>query len=338
MTGHTADGFVNFISSNVEQMNIIQIKHPSHALKTTIFEQLIGYFKSDHDLEIICSSISQMFIEGLIIRDLSLAILSHPVITEDLHVSHHIHLTNVFGKIADFSAEHETIGNLIQTAYDNFAQGLKIHDDLERIYINEMDFSCADVLADRFIEKLLCDVKKQDRQQHIYRRLFGTNTIEGSVNIVPHLIQTVNKRYYVKGRAGTGKSVFMNKVADACINKGFDIELYHCSFDPSSIDMVIVRDLDFCMFDSTDPHEFTPEHEHDVVIDLYEETVTPGTDERFSEDIKRVTQAYKAWMKKGVTSMKEAGIILNDIEKKYMGEIVDKHIETSVKDILKRLA
>src|SRR5699024_12618825 len=79
-----------------------------------------------------------------------------------------------------------------------------------------------------------------------------SNTSDGAVNIVPSLIHPLKNRYYLKGRAGTGKSHFMKKVMQACQRHGFDIELYHCSFDPNSVDMVLVRDLDFCIFDSTD--------------------------------------------------------------------------------------
>lgn len=338
VTGHTADGFVNYVTTNVENLNVIQLNHPSYSVTTKVLEQLISHYEADYDIEIICSDMSEMYIDGIIIRDLSFAVITQSIIMDELEVTAYIHLEDIVGKAIDFSNQHEKIDQQFKHAYDYFAKGLKIHDDLEKIYINEMDFSQADDLAEKFIDQLLHDIDQKNHQPHIYRRLFGTNTIEGSVNNVPHLIQTVNKRYYVKGRAGTGKSVFMNKVADACLEKGFDIELYHCSFDPSSIDMVLVRQLDFCIFDSTDPHEFSPESDHDEVIDLYEETVTPGTDEKFAKDIKRVSQSYKSYMKKGVSKIKEAGRIVKDIERKYLASIAEQDIKKVVKHILNKTA
>src|SRR5699024_7361779 len=99
----------------------------------------------------------------------------------------------------------------------------------------------------------------RSRQPIVHERLFGTNTPDGKVNHVSALIAPFQNVYYVKGRAGTGKSVFMKEILNACKSYGYDIEMYRCSFDPSSVDMIIVRDLDFCVFDSTPPHEFFPD-------------------------------------------------------------------------------
>src|SRR5699024_12301126 len=92
------------------------------------------------------------------------------------------------------------------------------------------------------------------------------------------------------------------------------IELYHCSFNPDIIDMVIIYDLNVSIFDSTDTHEFFPKYEEDEIIDMYEETVTPGTDETYQKEIKRITEQYKSYMKKGMTHVREAGRLLDQVE------------------------
>src|SRR5699024_20254 len=104
------------------------------------------------------------------------------------------------------------------------------------------------------------------------------------------------KNYYLKGGVVTGKSTIMKRIVVACMHYGLDLELYHCSFDPDSIDMVIIHDLNVSIFDSTDPHEFFPKYEEDEIIDMYEETVTPGTDETYQKEIKRITEQYKSYM------------------------------------------
>src|SRR5699024_11816101 len=112
------------------------------------------------------------------------------------------------------------------------------------------------------------------------------------------LIAPFRNVYYVKGRAGTGKSVFMKKILNACKSYGYDIEMYRCSFDPSSVDMIIVRDLDFCVVDSTPPHEFFPDSGQGVVIDFYELTVTQCTDEKYQKVIAYWKEQYQSEMKK----------------------------------------
>src|SRR5699024_6795894 len=120
---------------------------------------------------------------------------------------------------------------LTEESYEQFAQGLKIHDELESIYVNEMNFERADEIANEFINDLFTDINKKENTSTIYKRLFGTNTPEGAVNIVPELLSSINHAYFIKGRAGTGKSTFMKKVLAVCKDLGFDIEFYHCRFE-----------------------------------------------------------------------------------------------------------
>src|SRR5699024_554917 len=168
-----------------------------------------------------------------------------------------------------------------------------------------MNFDEADEVAVKWMQRYLPTRKKQEQQGSVVKRLFGTNTPEGSLNVVPSIIDSFPVVHHVKGRAGTGKSFFMNTVADACIQLGYDIEQYMCSFDPESTDMIIVPELNICLFDSTNPHEFTPKGD-DVVIDLYEETVEPGIDERYKDSIKDTTTKYKSYMRRGNEYLKQA--------------------------------
>src|SRR5699024_8186972 len=84
---------------------------------------------------------------------------------------------------------------------------------------------------------IVISVRRQVATSNACPRAISTNTRDGAGNFVSHLIAPLTYRYYLTGRAGTGKSVFMKKVAEACMNHGLDIELYHCSFDPNSVDM-----------------------------------------------------------------------------------------------------
>jgi len=251
-------------------------------MNTAILQRIIETNKENTTLEIVKSPISNSYLENVILRDKQLAIMG-PRVTADIQVE-------------------------FKPAYDYFAKGLKVHDELEKVFIQEMDFEKADHVAEKLIQKLLANISKKNRDPHIFRRFFGTNTMDGVVNEVPHIISTLDHVYHVKGRAGTGKSTFMKKIANACINHGLDIELYQCSFDPNSIDMVLVPALNICLFDSTDPHAFDPvDLKREEIIDLYEIAVAPGTDEKYQDEIAELTREYKQFMKKGIQVLKQEG-------------------------------
>lgn len=291
VSGNTAEGYIDSLATNLHGIEeVIQLDDPSYRVNTAILKQLIEQNKHDTKVEVLKSPISEQYLEGVIFRDKQLAILGN--------------------RECPFTNQ----------AYDLFKKGLHIHDELEQVFIKEMDFEKADDLAKKYIDELLPNQENDSRDPYIYRRLFGTNTMDGIVNEVPNLTSELDMIYHIKGRAGTGKSTFMKRIVNACLERGLDLELYHCSFDPNSIDMVLVPELSFCLFDSTDPHAFEPlDNNKEKVIDLYEETVTPGTDERYAEEIDNLTKQYKSYMKKGIAALQMEGaeIVTQDMKRPF---------------------
>ncbi|RDW16996.1 hypothetical protein CWR48_15440 [Oceanobacillus arenosus] len=335
VTGNTAEGFKNYLQTNMEHLTqVFILKHDSNTLKTAVIKKLIDTYSSDHDIEILKSPLGGEYLDGMIIREKSIGIIIDNIVTSTLANAIEINLHAAFVNSPSIDDTKEKFHTLTKDAHDHFRTGLKIHDDLEAIYIKEMNFNLGDQLTEELIEKLMQNQPIQNRQAHTYHRLFGTNTADGVVNEVPHLTSNIKNVTYIKGRAGTGKSTLMKKIANACQQKGFDVELYHCSFDPNSLDMVLVRELDFCIFDSTDPHEFFPSREGETILDLYKETVTPGTDERFATEIHEVNQHYKSFMKKGIDKLKEAGEYLDVLESQW--SFTEKDIEEAVEAILEK--
>ena len=336
VSGNTAEGHVNFLSANLAGINkIIVLQHPSNRLKTNILKKSAAPFEERQQIEMISSTQSGAYIEGIIVREKSLAILDEQIVEEDLEAAEYIDLEKLLPheiNHAEVERKENEINELYEAAYAHFKKGLEIHDDLEKVYIDEMNFDKADRAAERFIESLFANVEKKDKESVIYERLFGTNTSDGVVNLVEHLIEPLKYRVFIKGRAGTGKSVFMGKVLEACKEHGLDVELYRCSFDPSSVDMLIIRDLDYCLFDSTDPHEFFPSRKEDKVIDLYEKAVTPGTDEKFASEISSLTKLYKSEMKAGVEKLKETKAIDSDKE-----SVFEEPSEEEIENILQKI-
>ena len=84
----------------------------------------------------------------------------------------------------------------------------------------------------------------------------GGNTAEGFCShfgdILPAPMQ--RRMFYLKGGPGVGKSTFMLRTAQAMAEDGLDVEYFHCSSDPSSLDAIHVPAKGFAMMDGTAPH------------------------------------------------------------------------------------
>lgn len=327
VSGHTAEGYVNYLSQNLQGIDhVIILQHENGSALTPVFQQVAEKFEKQGEIvEIISGLMHADTLVGVIVRGESTAILASSIVLDPMPTATILDVNkHSTGPVHSFNSTQED--EILETVYSYFQKGLQHHDNLEKIYVKEMDFAKADELAADFIQKLLKDAKKKQRTPVVFERLFGTNTPDGKINHVASLIAPIQNVYYVKGRAGTGKSVFMKKVLQACIDDGFDIEMYRCSFDPSSVDMIIVRELDFCIFDSTPPHEFSPETKQGEIIDLYELTVRPGTDERYQNDIRQWTKKYQAEMKKGMQELKTLKHVYSESNMNLMIEPVLEEI------------
>lgn len=216
---------------------------------------------------------------------------------------------------------NEAIAIKFKSAYDTFAAALRAHDEIEDIYISNMDFSEANKLTTELIAQFF-DEEILDKKSTIKHRFLGAATPNGAVDYIQNLTEDIEKRYFVKGRAGSGKSTMLKKLVAAGEEKGFDLEVYHCGFDPNSLDMVIFREKGIAIFDSTAPHEYFPDRDSDEIIDMYERCITVGTDEKYATEIARTTKAYKDKMKEAISYLAEAKE-LRDKQEPYYLEAMD---------------
>ena len=88
----------------------------------------------------------------------------------------------------------------------------------------------------------------------------GANTPHGFFSYYDNIIPfaNTNKKIYIKGGSGTGKSTLMKKTAGIFGKRGCHTEYFHCSNDAESIDGVNITDLGIAVVDGTAPHPADP--------------------------------------------------------------------------------
>lgn len=88
----------------------------------------------------------------------------------------------------------------------------------------------------------------------------GANTEKGFVSDYSKILKDLKKIYILKGGPGTGKSRLLSDLAVSAVAKGYHVKVYLCSFDPSSLDGVIIKENGVGMFDGTSPHCIDPRY------------------------------------------------------------------------------
>lgn len=327
--GNTAKGFHNLFDSNLKGLErVFVLSGKSKAEKSHIIGKLADEWTGKgYPIELIHSADHSPDLDGLIIRNLRIGIVDGDApreVNKEYMGSHWetIDLETVSrtskleGKLAEITKLKEKMEAARNGAYASYAEALKVHDEWEKIYIGKMNFQKADQVAQKLIKRLFLYGDKE-QESDIKRRFLGAATPSGPVDFVNKITEGLRKRYFLKGRAGTGKSTLLKKIVTEAEQRGLDIEIYHCGFDPGSLDMVIVRELGWAVFDSTNPHEYFPDRAGDEIIDMYELTVTHGTDEMFAAEIAEIEARYREKMKEGTAFLAEAKRFQDQLEEIY---------------------
>ncbi|WP_338450319.1 PRK06851 family protein [Niallia oryzisoli] len=328
--GNTARGFYSLFDSNLEGLERVYIlKGGPGTGKSTLMKEIGEYLsEKDYSIEYLHCSSDPDSIDGVIIPSLRVGIVdgTAPHVIEPKlpgAVEEYVNLGEAWDakelakKKQAIQELSKQVSQAFQDAYQTFAEALRVHDDWEKIYIENMDFAKANELTNKIISTFYGNMTL-NKQSEVRHRFLGAATPKGAVDFVPNLTADINKRYFIKGRPGSGKSTMLKKLASEGEERGFDLEIYHCGFDPNSLDMVIIRELGIAIFDSTAPHEYFPSRDSDEIIDMYESIIAPGTDEIFADQIKEVESKYKTNMKKAIGYLADAKTLRDELEAIYI--------------------
>jgi anti-sigma28 factor (negative regulator of flagellin synthesis) len=353
--GNTARGFYSLYESNLEGMDrVFILKGGPGTGKSSLMKQIGADWNSrGYDVQYLHCSSDNDSIDGVIIEQLKMAIVdgTAPHVIEPKApgaVEEYVNLGTAWNSIKlscqkDVIVQYnQNISQAFQNAYSCFSQALKIHDEWEKIYIANMNFSKANALTEQLVERLFQN-QTLSKKADVRHRFLGAATPKGAVDFVPNLTEDVPKRYFIKGRPGSGKSTMLKKIVANAEERGLDVEVYHCGFDPKSLDMVIVRELGFAIFDSTAPHEYFPEKNSDEIIDMYGTVINAGTDEKYAEQLSDVSGRYSAKMKEAISYLAQAKSLHDELEEIYVEamdfdkvEAIKEGIQTKIERLAQR--
>ena len=83
----------------------------------------------------------------------------------------------------------------------------------------------------------------------------SANAPTGFYSLFDQLVDpyTDNALYILKGGPGSGKSTFLNIIAEGLSEAGLSVEYIHCSADPNSLDAIYIPALKIACADGTAP-------------------------------------------------------------------------------------
>jgi len=328
--GHTAHGAHFLHRSAFGGLNkIFVLTGPQGAGKSTVLRSLADRLL-DQGQHVQCfhSPLRSEELDGIILTELKVGLIDGRVY-EGIAEKEAGEIAFIdFGKALDNrlvspeqSGEIEELKGKLDRAYSQaygaFLTALRIHDEWEKYYIESMDFGKADRIAQDLIQQLYAghEGDTPTAGRHLF---FGAATPKGAFDFIQSLTAGLVRRIFIKGRPGSGKSTLLKKLAAAAEQKGIVVQVFHCGFDPNSLDMLIFPTLGTAIFDSTAPHEYFPDRDGDEVLDMYALTMSAGTDEAYAAELAAIKQRYTAKMKEATAFLAEAEAIDSQIKAYYV--------------------
>ena len=348
---NTADGFINYFPDALLDLDRIYIlKGGPGCGKSTLMRTIADHFAvRDEDVDRIFCSSDPDSLDGIILKNKKVAIVdgTAPHIIEPTApgaLEEYVNLGTAWDKreLTQHKEEilslNREIKNRYQTLYQTLGEAKEIHQRREKIYFEHADFGALNDAAAVLIKTIFHKEPPAQAPGKTCHRFFGALTPAGAIHHMEALTDFCQVRYFLKGSPGNGKSTLLKKLVTAATERGVAAEVYHCSFDPQSLDMVILPALSLAVFDATAPHEVYPSRGNDILFDLFETGIRAGCQEENFETLSLLSRSYQEKITSARTILGEARELHDRLEAIYKPAIDFKKIDRITDVLIRKIA
>ncbi|NLG84278.1 MAG: hypothetical protein GX493_06660, partial [Firmicutes bacterium] len=109
------------------------------------------------------------------------------------------------------------------------------------------------------------------------RHLFASAiTPDGPREYLATVFSSARRKIVLTGPPGTGKSFLLAGLLAAAVRRGFEVECFHCGFDPHRVEHLFIPELSIGLITANDYHPYSPA---DARLLALEENLVPGADD-----------------------------------------------------------
>lgn len=317
--GNTSKGFYSFYDYIIppDTTRIFIIKGGPGVGKST-FMRKIGeaMLERGYDLEFHHCSSDNGSVDGIVIPAIGIALIDgtapHVVdpknpgcVDEIIHLGDYWDEEGMRARKKDILTANREVSRLFARAYRFLNAAQVVYDDWERANQEAMNYGKANKITADIIAKVFSreTTTKVGEERHLFASAI---TPEGMMNYLETIVGPCEKRYIIQGRPGTGKSTLLKKVANAAVERGYKVEMYHCALNPEKVEHVVIPELSVAFTKSIEPHKYSSKPGDEIIdmdmcldpeiVEKYEKLVEENEmifNQLFNRAVKFISQAKK---------------------------------------------
>lgn len=346
--GNTPNGFHSFYDyiTPPDSTRIYILKGGPGVGKSTFMKKIAEeMIDRGYDMELLHCSSDNNSLDGIRIPSIGVAMIDgtapHIVdpknpgaVDEIIHLGDYWDEDGMRANRQQILAANREVARLFARAYDNLRAAKAFHDELESYYRLGLNAHWLNSKT----EELLVEIfgSKRLNKAGVERHLFASAiTPEGPKHYLDTIIGPVAHRYLWTGSPGTGKSTMIKKLADAAVQKGYQVEYFHCPLDPGKVDHAVIPELNIALVTSIAPHTFASRLGDGVIdTDIYldDHILVPH-----QEDIATARSLYEGALNRGVGFIRRAKETHDRMETYYIPNIHFDQVEERRKQVLTRI-
>jgi len=320
--GNTAEGFRSFYNHIIgqEAARVIVIKGGPGVGKSTFMKYVADHItRLGQSADFFHCSSDPGSLDGVVFPDMGVALIDgtapHTVdprfpgaVDEILYLGDYWNESAIRASRDDIVACTRDISRLFQRAYRFLRTAGDVLDDWSEANAEALITGTANKVARSVVDQITQDAPVADRpgtERHLFASAI---TPDGFVNYLDTVVSGCDRRYVVRGGPGSGKSTLISRVAARAVECGMDVELFHCSLNPASLEHLVIPSIGTAIITSVEPHEWKglPDSAtDDTVIDM-EQCLNPATVRRNQDIIEYDRKLMHEAMSRAVHFLGEA--------------------------------